>query len=105
LDLSEAVRRGGPVIRDVPLSFHPRWLEIEEILRTYGGRSDVVEILRTQGFPDERQRFPEGSGKGTEVWWYYSKGMNYRFVDGRLRGQSAFPPVGPIERGGSSCEE
>ncbi len=83
--------------RDITLEFHPRWPETLERIKALGVESQQARVLRRWGLPDREDVREEGEGVKTEVWWYYGKGKSFKFREGILLREYAFPPIGKKE--------
>ncbi len=94
LDITKQLRARREVIIDQVLKTHPQWEQVERFLQVYGPESDRGRVLRQMGLPEKREG-GAGSERDVETWWYYSKGLNYRFVKGVLESTFQFEPIKP----------
>ncbi len=92
IDITARLEREAVVAIDQVLHTHPRWREVEARLREYGPDSPRGRVLRQLGLPERRQQEGTG-GQELEIWWYYGRGISYRFVGGELVGTFQFEPI------------
>ena len=70
----------------------PDWAEAERLIARYGATSPRAQILRQYGYPEKLEHLKAMNGE-TEVWWYYTRGISFKFSYGEFRGQSNFEPI------------
>ena len=76
---------------DQVLPDHPKWKEVQQKIAQYGADSMRGKVLRQLGLPE---RIDRGVGeRPTETWWYFSKGISYRFAGPAIEGSYTFPPI------------
>lgn len=96
-DVSSAVFKEGiaEITINKTLKYNPQWPEIKTRIEEFGANSDRGRILRLKGIPDKVENFVlKKEGKG-ELWWYYSKGYCYRFLQEKLDKLFNFTPISP----------
>ena len=100
-DISSAVFKEGTAEITVnrTLTYNPQWPEIKSRIEELGANSDRGRILRLRGVPDKVENFTVQKGEQGELWWYYSKGFCYRFLQGRLDKLFNFNPMNPPREG------
>lgn len=92
LDVTQRLDREREVRIDQVLRFHPDWPEVQRLLLEVGADSERGRILRRLGLPEKREVF-RAAGEETETWWYYAKGVSYKFAGGALAGTYQFEPI------------
>lgn len=81
------------------LRYNPRWPEIKARIEELGDNSDQGRILRLRGMPDRVESFTLKKEEKGELWWYYSKGFCYRFVQGKMDKLFCFSPISLPRKG------
>lgn len=93
-DLTRAVRRGSPVIANLTVESADEVRSLQAFVEGLSG-DDARRVYRELGKPDKVSKVQRA--RHVEVtWWYFERGMLYRFVDGRLDSSESFEPVEPI---------
>jgi hypothetical protein len=91
IDITRYVKSGGAHVYDFRLPFHGGWEKVQETLKAYPEKSPKARIIRKYGIAEEIRK---GEGeKIAEVWWYYARGKNFGFKDGKLTEENTFMPV------------
>ena len=100
-DISRDVLKEGitEIAVNKTLKYDPRWPEIKARIEELGVNSDRGRILRLRGMPDKVENFSLKKGEEGELWWYYSKGFCYRFLEGKLDKLFCFAPMNPPKEG------
>ncbi len=91
IDITRFVKGGGMHVYNFSLPFHGGWEKVQETLKAYPKDSPRARIIREYGIAEEIRK--GGEGKLAEVWWYYSRGKNFEFREGKLVGENTFMPV------------
>lgn len=91
-DLTRAVKRGSPVVANLTIERAAEVRELQAFVATLDG-DDARRVYQELGKPDKVRKIQ--LPRHEEVtWWYFDRGMMYRFVDGRLDSSESFEPVG-----------
>lgn len=91
IDITGRLREGKELKFDQVLIDHPKWKEVQQKITVYGADSMRGKVLRQLGLPD---RIDRGVGDPpTETWWYYSKGISYRFAGPAIESSYTFTPI------------
>lgn len=91
IDITKRLKEGRELRLDQALLDHPQWKEVQRRIAQFGADSMKGKVLRQSGLPE---RIDRGAGdQSAETWWYYSKGISYRFAGSTLEGSHAFPPI------------
>ena len=91
IDITKRLKEGRELRLDQVLLDHPQWKEVQRQIVQFGTDSARGKVLRQLGLPE---RIDRGAGdRSTETWWYYSKGISYRFAGSTLGGSHTFPPI------------
>lgn len=91
IDITGRLKESREVRLDQVLLDHPKWKEVQQKIAQYGADSMRGKVLRQLGLPERVER---GIGdQPTETWWYYSKGISYRFVGPAIEGSYTFQPI------------
>ena len=91
VDITRYVKNGGRHVYNFRLPFHGGWEKVQETLKAYPEKSPKARIIRKYGIAEEIRK-GEG-GKIAEVWWYYTRGKNFGFKNGKLAEENTFMPV------------
>jgi len=92
VEINDRLSREAQVTVNHILKVRPDWAETERLIAQVGAPSPRGQILRQYGFPEKLERL-KAMNVETEVWWYYSRGISFKFSDGEFRGQSSFEPI------------
>lgn len=91
IDITGRLREGKELRFDQVLLDHPDWKEVQQKIATYGAESMRGKVLRQLGLPERIER---GVGEPpSETWWYYSKGISYRFAGPAIESSYTFTPI------------
>jgi hypothetical protein len=90
--LNSRLAREGAVTVNHILKLRPDWAAAERLIAEVGAGSPRGRILRQYGYPEKIERL-KAMNVETEVWWYYARGISFKFSDGEFRGQSNFEPI------------
>ncbi len=91
VDITSRLREGRELKFDQALLDHPKWKEVQRKIALYGAESMRGKVLRQLGLPE---RIDRGLGEPpTETWWYFTKGISYRFAGPALEGSYTFKPI------------
>jgi hypothetical protein len=90
LDVTSQLDMNKEVVINQVLLIHPNWSEVQKLIQEYGPGSDRSRILRRFGLPEKHEKIQD-----SEIWWYYSKGQSFRFLDGFLDSSFQFAPIVP----------
>ncbi len=91
IDITSRLKEGRDLNLDQVLLDHPKWKEVQQKIAQYGADSMRGKVLRQLGLPE---RVDRGVGEQpTETWWYFSKGISYRFAGPAIEGSYTFPPI------------
>ena len=91
IDITKRLKEGRELRLDQVLLDHPQWKEVQRMIAQFGVDSMKGKVLRQSGFPE---RIDRGTGdSATETWWFYSKGISYRFAGPALEDSYTFPPI------------
>ncbi len=92
MELTDRLKGSQVITIQRTLEWHPDWPEVQRLISQVGADSTQGKVLRQFGLPERQEALETGSG-ATEVWHYFSKGVSYRFVNGRLVWVQEFPPI------------
>jgi len=90
VDVTMLLDRQREVVWNRVLRTHPDWDRVQKRMQEYGPSSDRGRILRQFGLPEKEEKV-----RDSEVWWYYSKGQSFRFLEGFLDSSFQFAPTEP----------
>jgi hypothetical protein len=91
IDITSRLGEGKELKFDQMLLDHPKWKEVQQQIALYGADSMRGKVLRQLGLPE---RIDRGVGDPpTETWWYYAKGISYRFSGPAIEGSYTFKPI------------
>jgi hypothetical protein len=91
IDLTDRLKEGRELRFDQVLLDHPKWKEVQQQIALYGADSMRGRVLRQLGLPE---RIDRGVGdQPAETWWYYTKGISYRFSGPAIEGSYTFKPI------------
>lgn len=91
IDITGRLREAKELNFDQVLFDHPKWNEVQQKITLYGADSMRGKVLRQLGLPDRIER---GVGDPPiETWWYYSKGISYRFAGPSIESSYTFTPI------------
>jgi hypothetical protein len=91
IDITGRLKEGKELRFDQVLLDHPKWKEVQQQIALYGADSTRGEVLRQLGLPE---RIDRGVGdQPAETWWYYAKGISYRFAGPAIEGSYTFKPI------------
>lgn len=91
IDLTDRLKEGRELRSDQVLLDHPKWKEVQQQIARYGADSMRGRVLRQLGLPE---RIDRGVGdQPAETWWYYAKGISYRFSGHAIEGSYTFKPI------------
>jgi len=91
IDITSRLGEGKELKFDQMLLDHPKWREVQQKIALYGADSMRGKVLRQLGLPE---RIDRGVGDPpTETWWYYAKGISYRFLGPAIEGSYTFKPI------------
>ena len=92
VELTDRLKESKIITIHRNLEWHPDWPEVQRLIHQMGTGSEQGKILRQFGLPEKQEAMETGSGK-SEVWHYFSKGVSYRFLNGRLVWVQEFTPI------------
>jgi hypothetical protein len=84
VDITQQIKLSDTIKVDHILTFNPDWEKIKKEIEELGPDSDKGKTLRLRGIPDKKERFKGKRFNDMEIWWYYSKGLCYRFKSSKL---------------------
>jgi hypothetical protein len=91
IDVTDRLKEAKELRFDQVLLDHPTWKEVQQQIALYGADSMRGKVLRQLGLPE---RIDRGVGnEPTETWWYYTKGISYRFSGPAIEGSYTFKPI------------
>ena len=91
IDITDRLKEGKELRFDQVLLDHPKWKEVQQQIALYGADSMRGKVLRQLGLPE---RIDRGVGdQPAETWWYYAKGISYRFAGPAIEGSYTFQPI------------
>ncbi len=91
IDITSRLKEGKELNFDQVLLDHPKWKEVQQRIAQYGADSMRGKVLRQLGLPE---RVDHGvAEQPTETWWYFGKGISYRFAGPSIEGSYTFPPI------------
>lgn len=91
IDVTDRLKEGKDLRFDQVLLDHPKWKEVQQQIALYGVDSMRGKVLRQLGLPE---RIDRGVGdQPAETWWYYAKGISYRFSGPAIEGSYTFKPI------------
>ena len=91
IDVTDRLKEGKELRFDQVLLDHPKWKEVQQQIALYGADSMRGKVLRQLGLPE---RIDRGVGdQPAETWWYYAKGISYRFSGPAIEGSYTFKPI------------
>jgi hypothetical protein len=91
IDVTDRLKEGKELKLDQVLLDHPKWKEVQQQIALYGVDSMRGKVLRQVGLPE---RIDRGVGdQPAETWWYYAKGISYRFSGPAIEGSYTFKPI------------
>jgi hypothetical protein len=91
LDITALLDRDRESRLNQVLQFTPAWPEVERQIGFYGKDSERGMILRKFGLPEKREQ--TGGADDSQVWWYYTEGVSYWFIGGKLTKTQEFQPI------------
>jgi len=91
IDITKRLKEGRELRLDQALLNHPQWKEVQRQIAQFGADSAKGKVLRQSGLPERIDRVV--GDQATETWWYYSKGISYRFAGSALEGSYTFQPI------------
>lgn len=91
IDITSRLREAKELKFDQALLDHPKWKEVQQKITLYGADSMRGKVLRELGLPERIDRGV--SDPPTETWWYYGKGISYRFAGPAIEGSYTFQPI------------
>ncbi len=92
IDITPLLKPDRPITVNQVLQIEPSWPEVERQIAYYGADSDRGKILRQHGIPEKRETTQE-NGQPADVWWYYTDGLSYWFINDKIARTQQFPPV------------
>ena len=96
-DLTRAMKRGSPVVANLAIERADEVRSLQAFVEGLGS-DDARRVYQELGKPDKVRKIQ--LPRHEEVtWWYFDRGMMYRFVDGRLDSSESFEPVAAGEGG------
>lgn len=94
-DLTRAMKRGSPVVGNLTIERADEVRSLQAFVAALDS-DDAQRVYQELGKPDKVRKIQ--LPRHEEVtWWYFDRGMMYRFVDGRLESSESFEPVGSSE--------
>lgn len=84
VDITQQIKLSDTIKIDHILKFNPQWEQIKAEIERLDPDSDKGKTLRQRGIPDKKEKFKGKKLKNIEIWWYYSKGICYRFKGSQL---------------------
>ena len=91
VDITSQLKGARELRIDQVLLDNPKWKEVQQKIALYGADSMRGNVLRQLGLPE---RIDRGVGDPpTETWWYYGKGISYRFSGPAIEGSYTFQPI------------
>jgi len=91
VDITGRLREARELKFDQTLIDNPKWKEVQQKIAQYGADSMRGKVLRQLGLPERIER---GIGdRPTETWWYFTKGISYRFTGPTMEGSYTFQPI------------
>ena len=91
IDITGRLKEARELKFDQNLVEHPDWKEVQQRISLFGADSARGKVLRQLGLPERIER---GVGDPpTETWWYYGKGISYRFAGPSIEGSYTFKPI------------
>lgn len=90
-DITSRLREARELKLDQVLLDHPQWGEVQRKIAQFGADSVRGKILRQLGLPERIDRVV--GDPATETWWYYAKGISYRFAGAAIEGSYTFQPI------------
>jgi len=91
IDITSRLKEARELRIDQALLDNPKWKEVQQKIAQYGVSSMRGKVLRQLGLPE---RVDRGVGNPpTETWWYYTKGISYRFAGPAIEGSYTFQPI------------
>lgn len=91
IDITSRLREAKELKFDQALLDHPKWKEVQQKITLYGADSMRGKVLRQLGLPERIDRGVVDPP--TETWWYYGKGISYRFSGPAIEGSYTFQPI------------
>jgi len=91
IDITKRLKEGRELRLDQALLDHLQWKEVQRQIAQFGADSMKGKVLRQLGLPERIDR--RAGDQPAETWWYYSKGISYRFAGSTLEGSHTFPPI------------
>ncbi|WP_337290534.1 carboxypeptidase-like regulatory domain-containing protein [Candidatus Methylomirabilis sp.] len=91
IDITKRLKESRELRLDQVLLDHPQWKEVQRQIAQFGADSAKGKILRQLGLPERIDRGT--SDQFAETWWYYKKGISYRFVGSAVEGSYTFQPI------------
>ena len=91
VDVTSRLKEARELTFDQTLIDNPKWKEVQQKIAQYGAGSMRGKVLRQLGLPE---RIDRGIGdQPTETWWYFAKGISYRFAGPTMEGSYTFQPI------------
>lgn len=91
IDITKRLKEVRELKLDQVLLDHPHWKEVQRQIAQSGADSVRGKVLRQFGLPERIDRVV--GDQVAETWWYYSKGISYRFAGPALEGSYTFQPI------------
>lgn len=92
LDITKKLKDEQEIQVNQVILFHRDWPEVQRLIKEYGPDTERGKIIRQYGLPERKERFKSAEIE-SETWWYYTKGVSYKFVDGELKSTYEFAPL------------
>lgn len=97
MDITRRLKEERELQINQVLMFTKDWPEIQRLIKEYGPETEKGKILRQFGLPERKERF-KSLDVESETWWYYTKGVAYKFVDGKLKSTYEFAPLKEVPK-------
>lgn len=91
-DITRRFHRGRPLVENRLVREQPDWSKVKEEVARLGEDSPKGQVLRKAGLPEKVEK-SGGAGAGMEEWWYYRRGVVYKFEGDTMIGERRFEPV------------
>jgi tetratricopeptide (TPR) repeat protein len=77
--------------------------EAQKMAEKYGSSNDLRRRYLQSGAPDQIFSFQDTGGQNYDVWFYWTRGVGYGFLEGKERFTTSFAPDGVLQLTGGDA--